>query len=37
MSSSHESESWLDRWWQLLVILFGLLFVLILVSFNPTV
>jgi hypothetical protein len=33
MSSS--SESWLDRWWPLLVILFGLAFVTLLVSFHP--
>ena len=35
MSSSGESVSWVDRWWPLLVILFGLLFVSILVSFKP--
>jgi hypothetical protein len=29
-------ESWLDRWWPLLVICFGLLFVWFLVSFKPT-
>ena len=23
MSSSHESESWLETWWPVLVILFG--------------
>jgi len=37
MSSSSESGSWLDRWWQLLVILFGVLFVTMLVSFSPTI
>lgn len=36
MSSSSESERWLDRWWPLLVILYGVLFVAILVSFKPT-
>ncbi len=40
MSSSEyehaeEKEVWLDRWWQLLVILFGIIFVSILVSFKP--
>lgn len=37
MSESQRSEGgvWLDRWWQLLVILFGLIFVAILVSYNP--
>jgi hypothetical protein len=36
MSASSHSESWLDRWWPLLVILYGVLFVSILVSFKPT-
>jgi hypothetical protein len=35
MSSSSASH-WLDRWWPLLVILYGVLFVSILVSFHPT-
>jgi|APThiThiocy_cv2_1041547.scaffolds.fasta_scaffold00055_30 hypothetical protein len=35
MSSSNKSESWLDRWFPLLVIVFGLLFVTLLVSFHP--
>jgi hypothetical protein len=35
MSSSSEPGWWLDRWWPLLVILFGVLFVSILVSFKP--
>lgn len=35
MSSSHEQESWFDRWWILLVILFGVLFVAFLDSFHP--
>ena len=29
-------EPWVDRWWPLLVIGFGLIFVSILVSFHPT-
>ena len=37
MSVSNESEPWVDRWWPLLVILFGVLFVSILVSFKPTI
>ena len=36
MSSSIQSERWLDRWWPLLVILFGVIFVSILVTFSPT-
>lgn len=36
MSSSIESTSWVDRWWPLLVILFGVIFVAVLVSFHPT-
>ena len=36
MSSAHH-EPWLDRWWPLLVILFGVLFVTMLVSFHPGV
>ena len=35
MESSHEPSWWLDRWFPLLVILFGILFVSILVSFKP--
>jgi hypothetical protein len=35
MVSKEFRESWLDRWWQLLVILFGFLFVALLVSFKP--
>ena len=35
MSLSSERKSWFDRWFPLLVILFGLLFVSILVSFKP--
>jgi len=36
MSSARVSESWLERWWPLLVILFGLIFVTMLVTFSPT-
>ena len=35
MSVSHKSESWVDRWFSLLVIVFGLLFLTLLVSFKP--
>ncbi len=35
MSVGSEREWWFDRWFPLLVILFGLLFVSILVSFKP--
>ena len=34
MSASSES-SWLDSWWPLLVILFGVIFVTVLVTFHP--
>jgi len=36
MSASNES-AWLDRWWPLLVIAYGVLFVTLLVGFHPTV
>jgi hypothetical protein len=36
MSTSSKSGSWLENWWPLLVILYGVLFVSILVSFKPT-
>jgi hypothetical protein len=36
MSSSSESASWLDRWWPLLIIIFGVIFVSVIVSFSPT-
>jgi len=35
MSLSSEREWWFDRWWPLLVILFGLIFVSMLVTFKP--
>jgi hypothetical protein len=39
MSEQHHThkEFWLDTWWPLLVILFGILFVSILVSFKPMI
>lgn len=37
MSLATEREPWFDRWWPLLVILFGVIFVSILVSFKPTI
>jgi hypothetical protein len=37
MSAAGESESWLDRWWGLLLILFGVVFVSVLVSFHPVI
>jgi hypothetical protein len=30
-------ESWLERWWPLLVIIYGVLFVTLLVTFSPTI
>jgi hypothetical protein len=35
MGSSSESKTWLDRWWLLLLILFGVGFILILALFSP--
>lgn len=35
MSASHEKPVWLDTWWPFLVILFGLIFLSVLVSFHP--
>ena len=35
MSSSHETESWISRWWPLLVIAFGVTFILILALWRP--
>jgi hypothetical protein len=34
MSATHK-KFWMDRWWPLLVILFGVLFVSVLVCFKP--
>jgi hypothetical protein len=35
MSASNESVSWLENWWPLLVILYGVAFVSVLVTFAP--
>ena len=35
MSSSHPQQSLIERYWQVLVILFGVLFVAILLAYNP--
>lgn len=35
MSDEHETESWFDQWWQVLVIVFGLSFLSVLVCFAP--
>jgi hypothetical protein len=37
MSLSSVREPWLDRWWPLLLITFGVLFVVILTTFAPTI
>ena len=34
MSSSSQTESWMDRWWPLLLIVFGLIFVTLLTTFR---
>ena len=34
--SSHQSASWIDTWWPLFLILFGISFVTLLISFAPT-
>ena len=35
MSASHDSGTWHDRYWQVLVILYGLIFVAVIVAFQP--
>ena len=36
--SSHVSQTtWFDRWWQVLVIAFAVLFVIVLGNFNPKI
>jgi len=35
MESSHKSAPWWETWWPLFVIVFGITFVTILVSFHP--
>jgi hypothetical protein len=37
MSLAKDREVWVDRWWPLLLILFGVLFVTFLVSFKPAI
>jgi hypothetical protein len=37
MNVPHEQEPWVDRWFPLLVILFGLIFISVLVSFKPVI
>ena len=37
MSWLRGRESWVDRWWPLLLILFGVIFVSCLVTFKPTI
>lgn len=35
MSVPHETERWIERWWMLLVILFGITLVTIFLTYNP--
>jgi hypothetical protein len=37
MSSSHDKPSWLEAWWPLFVILYGVIFVSFIVFFHPTI
>jgi hypothetical protein len=32
---SHNNEPWIDTWWPLFLVLFGLLFVTLLTTFRP--
>ncbi len=32
---NHSVDRWIDHWWPALVIVFGLLFVTLLLTFNP--
>jgi hypothetical protein len=32
---SHNDEPWLDTWWPLFLIIYGLLFVILLTTFRP--
>ena len=34
---SHSNEPWIDTWWPLFLIIFGVLFVTLLVSFHPVI
>ena len=36
MSEHHETEFWLEKYWPTAVILFGVAFVSLIVSFSPT-
>lgn len=35
MSATNKTESFLERWWQWLVILFGIAMVIIFLTYNP--
>jgi hypothetical protein len=35
VAMSVSTEPWLDRWWPLLVILYGVMFITLLVTFSP--
>jgi hypothetical protein len=35
MSLASKREPWVDRWWLVLLILFGLIFVSFIVTFKP--
>jgi steroid 5-alpha reductase family enzyme len=37
MSLATKRESWVDRWWPLMLILFGVVFVACLVTFHPVI
>lgn len=37
MSVASEREAWVDRWWPLLLIVFGVIFVTVLVTFKPSI
>ena len=36
MSQTHHSESFLERWWALFVIIYALLFISLMIFFHPT-
>ena len=35
MSASHEEKPWFERWWQPLLIAFGIVFILTMAFYNP--
>ena len=35
MSTSEKQQNWLDEWWPVVVIVFGIIFVSVLVTFHP--